>query len=70
LNPEEGCILSMKKEREVGYKALTAVVITPCSPVKVNRLFGRKYRFHLQDRRVNQARNPEYSCDMFLRNAG
>jgi hypothetical protein len=61
VNPEEGCILSMKEGREVGYKALTAVVmkssvfwdITPCSPVKVNIFFGRKYRLHLQYRRVN-----------------
>jgi hypothetical protein len=68
----------MKEERELGYKALTTVAMkssifwdtTPCSLVKVNRLFGRKYRLHLQDRRVNQTRNPEDGCDMFLRNNG
>jgi hypothetical protein len=31
--------------------------MTPCSPVKVNRRFGRTYRLHLEGRRVSQARN-------------
>jgi hypothetical protein len=42
-----------------GFEVLTAVVmkstifwdITPCSPVKVNRRFGRIYRLHLQGRK-------------------
>jgi hypothetical protein len=31
--------------------------ITPCSPLKYNRRFGKTCRFHLQSWRVNQARN-------------
>jgi hypothetical protein len=31
--------------------------ITPCSPLQVNRRFGRTYRLHLQVRRISQARN-------------
>jgi hypothetical protein len=31
--------------------------ITPCSPLKVNRSFGRNSRLHLQGRRINQARD-------------
>jgi hypothetical protein len=30
---------------------------TPCSPLKVNRRFGRTCRLHLQGRRIRQARN-------------
>jgi hypothetical protein len=48
-----------------GFEALTAVVmkisifwdITPCSPLKANRQFGRIYRLNLHGRRINQARN-------------
>jgi hypothetical protein len=47
-----------------GFEVLTAVVIksfifwdiTPCSPLKVSRLFGRTYRLHLHGRRISQAR--------------
>jgi hypothetical protein len=31
--------------------------ITPCSPLKVNRRFGRTCHLHLQGRRIRQARN-------------
>jgi hypothetical protein len=31
--------------------------ITPCSPSKVDRRFGGKYRLHLQGRRIDRARN-------------
>jgi uncharacterized protein YjiK len=48
----------------VGFEVLTAVVmkstifwdIKPCSPLKVNRFFGGKYRLHLQGRRISEAR--------------
>jgi hypothetical protein len=33
--------------------------ITPCSPLKVNPLFGGTYRLHLQGRRISQARNQQ-----------
>jgi hypothetical protein len=47
----------------VGFEVLTAVVmkstnfwdISPCSPLKVNRRFGRTYRLHLQGR-ISRAR--------------
>jgi hypothetical protein len=53
----------------VGFQVLTAVVmkstmfrnITPCSPLEVNRRFGRTYRLHLQGRRISQARNQRES---------
>jgi hypothetical protein len=31
--------------------------ITPCSPLKVNRIFGGTCRLHLQVRRISQERN-------------
>jgi hypothetical protein len=31
-------------------------IIAPCSPMKVNRRFGGRYRLHLQGRTVNQTR--------------
>jgi hypothetical protein len=48
-----------------GLDVLTEVVIknpvfwdiTPCCPLKINRNFGEIFRLHLQDRRINQARN-------------
>jgi hypothetical protein len=50
--------------RVIGFEVITAVVtkcfafwdITPCNQFKVNRLFGGKYRLHLQRRRVSYAR--------------
>jgi hypothetical protein len=47
----------------VGYEVLTAVVTysaifwdtSPCSLLKVNRRFGRTYRFYIQGR-INRAR--------------
>jgi hypothetical protein len=49
----------------LGLEVLTAVVmetsifwdITPCSPLNVNRRFGRTYRLHLQGRRISEATN-------------
>jgi hypothetical protein len=48
-----------------GIEVPTAVVlkgsvfldVTKCNPLKVNRRFRGTYRFHLQDGRINQARN-------------
>jgi hypothetical protein len=48
---------------QVGFYVLTAVVmknsllcnITACSPLKINRHFGRICRLHLRGRRINQA---------------
>jgi hypothetical protein len=56
----------MKNE---GFEDLTALVmnssifwdITPCSPLKVNRLFGGIYHLNLQSRRMNQVRNERES---------
>jgi hypothetical protein len=49
----------------LGFEVLTAVVmmstifwdITPCSPLKVNWLFGGSYRLYLQGRRIRRVRN-------------
>jgi hypothetical protein len=49
----------------VGFEVLTAVDrksftfwnITPCSPSKASERFGETFRFHLQDRKISQARN-------------
>jgi hypothetical protein len=69
----------------VGFEVLTAVDvkskifwdITPCSPLKVNRRFGRTSRLHLEGGRIIQASRALLatsftlvSCDMFLRNVG
>jgi hypothetical protein len=53
------------KNNSVEFEFLTAVVmknsvfwdITPCSPLEVNKRFGRTYRLHLQCRGVSQGRN-------------
>jgi hypothetical protein len=50
--------------------------VTKCSPVKVNRRFGRIFLLHLEDQRVREVRNQEYADnkrilkmgDMFHRN--
>jgi hypothetical protein len=71
----------------VGAEVLTVMVmkisifwdITPCSPLKVNRLFGGTGLLHLKGRRISQARNqhdagsrlffdPEDGSNMFIRN--
>jgi hypothetical protein len=39
-------------------KSSTFWDITPCSPLKVNSLFGGTCQLHLQDRRLSEARNP------------
>jgi hypothetical protein len=72
----------------VQFEVFTAVVmksstfwdITPYSPLKVNRRFGRIYRLHLQGIIISQARDlceaiclffdREDGGDMFLRNVG
>jgi hypothetical protein len=53
----------------VGFVVLTPVVmkstifwdITPCSPMNVNRRFGRTYRLHLQGRRISWTRSQRES---------
>jgi hypothetical protein len=65
-------------------RAATVTGITPFSPLNFNRLLGRTYRLHLQDRRISQVRkqreagrnfliglffDPEDGGDMFARNA-
>jgi hypothetical protein len=53
----------------VWFDILTAVVMkssicwdtTPCSPLKANRRFGGICRLHIQDQRINQARNQHRS---------
>jgi hypothetical protein len=44
--------------------------ITPCSPLKFNRRFGRTFLLHLQGRRISQARKQPEKKDgyIFLRN--
>jgi hypothetical protein len=39
------------------YNSSNVLNIMPCSPVKVNRRFGRTYRLYLQSRSLIQARN-------------
>jgi hypothetical protein len=41
----------------VGVEVLTAVDMTPCSPLKVNRRFGGTRRLHLEGLRTSRARN-------------
>jgi hypothetical protein len=41
----------------VTVKSIIFWYVTPCSPVEVHRRFGGPYYVHLQNRRVNQARN-------------
>jgi hypothetical protein len=36
--------------------------ITPCSPLKVNRLFGGTYRLHLHGRKISRVRNHLATC--------
>jgi hypothetical protein len=58
----------------VGFEVLTAVVmkstifwdITSCSPLKVNRRFGRTYRLHLM-RRISRAR---YQRESWIKKCG
>jgi hypothetical protein len=75
----------------MGFEVVTVVVmkdtifwdITPCSPLKVNRSFGGKYRLHLQGRKISLLGtcfhasfllglffDPKDGGDMFLRNVG
>jgi hypothetical protein len=52
-----------------GFEVLTAMImksaifwdITPCSPLKLNRRFGGKFRLHLQGRRISRVRNQRES---------
>jgi hypothetical protein len=58
----------------VGFEVLTPVVmnnsvfwdVTPCSPLKDNRLFGRPCHPHLQGRRISRARNQQSSASRLL----
>jgi hypothetical protein len=65
----------------VGFEVLTAVVmkytILSCSPLRVNRRFGRTCRLHLQGKKLATEETsskpsacPENGGDMFLRNVG
>jgi hypothetical protein len=62
---QPSCHRSVVQSICVGFQFLTAVLmknpifwdITPCSPLKISRRFGETCRFHLQDRRLSQARN-------------
>jgi hypothetical protein len=40
----------------VQLKSIIFLDITPCSPLKLNKSFGRTYHLHLQDRRLNRAK--------------
>jgi hypothetical protein len=42
---------------ESTWMSCVSLDISPCSPVKISRSFGRIYRFHLHRRRLSQARN-------------
>jgi hypothetical protein len=44
--------------------------ITPCSPLKVNRRFEGKYRFHLQGRKISRARNLLYASQYLTERVG
>jgi hypothetical protein len=46
----------------IGRKTTVFWDITPCTPLKVNRRFGRIYRLHLQGRKMSRARNQLESC--------
>jgi hypothetical protein len=59
-------LLLLNNLTEVGFEALTAVVmtstifwdITPCIPLSVNRRFGGTYRLHLQGRKNKFSKKP------------
>jgi hypothetical protein len=63
-----------KRPRLGGFESLTTLVtkssvfwdITPCSPLKINRRFGRTCHLHLQGRRISQARNQHESSACHL----
>jgi hypothetical protein len=71
----------IKKCDNVGFEVLTAVImkstdfcdITPCSPLKVNRLFGGTYRRHFHGRisRERYQRESRFACFLkFFRKVG
>jgi hypothetical protein len=41
--------------------------ITPCSPLKVNRLFGGTHHFHLKDRKIRQPASRHFLPWLILR---
>jgi hypothetical protein len=59
----------------VGFEVLTAVVmkstilwhITPCSPLSVNRFFGRIYRLHVQGRKNKLSKKPVWKQERWKR---
>jgi hypothetical protein len=62
-------VLGLKKVEKhcfIGFEVLIVVIIksvifwdiTPCSPLKVNRIFGVTYRRHLQCRKNNPSKIP------------
>jgi hypothetical protein len=56
------------------FEVLTVVVmkitvfwdITPCSPLKFNRRFGRTYHLHLQGRKISQQETSVKAGDLFF----
>jgi hypothetical protein len=56
---EESGLLFWKHEPKVKRTIFWAVA--PCSPLKVNRRFGRTYSLHLQGRWISRARNQRES---------
>jgi hypothetical protein len=62
---------------DVGIRFLTSVVIksytfckiVPCSPLKVNRRFGRTCHLHFQGRRISQERNQREAGNMQVSSA-
>jgi hypothetical protein len=46
-------IVGFEVLKEVVMKSIVIWDITPCSPLKVNRSFGGKYRLHLHGQRIS-----------------
>jgi hypothetical protein len=51
--------------RNSGYEEIVVWDMTPCSPLKINRHFGRTYRLHLQYRRIRLGRNQSLLATCF-----
>jgi hypothetical protein len=51
----DSCFLRFEILTVVVMKSTVFWDITPCSPLKVNRHFGGKYRLHIQDRKISSA---------------
>jgi hypothetical protein len=55
----EPIVVASAREKTFNALARSAIVtgIMPCSPLKINQLFGRTCGLYLQGQRVRQARN-------------